>query len=76
MEQIPLFILSASAIWFVGRKEEWKRWGYIIGLCSQPFWLYSSWTTNSWGIFCLSLFYTYAWGQGIYNYWLKNKKKT
>ena len=69
--QIMLFVFGASAIWFVSRKEDWKRWGYILGLCGQPFWFYSAYQTEQWGIAVLTLFYTYAWIQGIYNYWIK-----
>lgn len=69
--QILIFILSASAIWFVGRKEKWSRIGYILGLCSQPFWFYSTIVTEQWGMLCLTIFYTYSWVQGIYNYYIK-----
>lgn len=69
--QIAIIIFGCSAIWFVGRKEQWKKWGYILGLCGQPFWLYTSFTEKQWGIFILSIFYTYSWAQGIYNYWIK-----
>lgn len=73
MEQIFIFIFGASGIWFVSRIEHWKRWGYILGMCGQPFWFYSAWNNEQWGIFLLSCFYTYSWGQGIWNYWIKNK---
>jgi hypothetical protein len=66
-----IFLFGASAIWLVSRKENWKKWGYILGLLAQPFWLYSTFTDKQWGMFCLSLFYTYSWIQGIYNYWIK-----
>ena len=69
--QIMIFIFGASGIWFVSRKENWKKWGYIFGLCGQPFWFYSAWTNEQWGIILLTLFYTYSLTQGIYNYWIK-----
>jgi hypothetical protein len=71
MSQFFIFIFGCSAIWLVSRREKWKRWGYIVGLCSQPFWLYTSFINKQYGIFALSLFYTYSWMQGIYNYWIK-----
>lgn len=73
--QVMIFIMGAAAIWFVSRKEDWKRWGYIIGLASQPFWLFTSFTTKQWGIFALSIWYAYSWGMGVYNYWIKPEKK-
>jgi hypothetical protein len=69
--QVGILLFGIPAIWFVGRKEKWKRLGYIFGLCSQPFWMYASITNKQWGIFILTLFYTYSWIQGIYNYWIK-----
>jgi len=71
--QIIILILSAASIWLVTREEDWKKYGYIIGLLSQPFWAYSSFVNEQWGIFALTLFYTYSWSQGIYNYFIKIK---
>lgn len=80
ISQIAIMIFGASAIWFVGRKEEWKRWGYILGILGQPFWFYSSFQSEQWGIFAMCFIYTYSWGQGILNYWirprLENKQDT
>jgi hypothetical protein len=71
LPQIGIVLFGCSAIWLVGRKENWQRWGYVLGLCSQPFWFWTSWAHGQWGIFFLSLWYTYAWGQGFYNYWIR-----
>lgn len=38
ISQVEIGAFGASAIWFVGRTEEWKKCGYVLGLCSQPFW--------------------------------------
>ena len=67
-------IFGALSVWFVSRKEEWKRWGYIFGLIGQPFWLIAAIQSGQWGIMVMAVFYTYAWAQGIYNYWIKNNK--
>ncbi len=74
--QVFIFLFSSTAIWLVGRKEHWMRWGYIAGLCSQPFWFYSSWHNEQWGIFALAIWYTLAWLQGIRNYWIKGTDET
>jgi len=71
ISQVMLFICGAGAIWLVSRKEDWKRWGYIVGMCGQPFWLITAWHNQQWGIIVLTLFYAYSWGQGIYFYWIK-----
>jgi hypothetical protein len=70
ISQIAIMIFGASAIWFVGRKEKWSRWGYILGLCGQPFWILTTIENTQWGILIMTLFYTYSWSQGIWNYWI------
>lgn len=73
IDQIGITIFGCSAIWLVGRKEHWKRWGYILGMCSQPFWLWAAVKAEQWGIVLLTFWYTYSWGQGIWNYWIKKE---
>ncbi|MDY6970242.1 MAG: hypothetical protein SVR08_16535 [Spirochaetota bacterium] len=74
ISQIGIVVFGCSAIWLVGRKEHWSRWGYIIGLISQPFWFYTSIKSQQWGIVLVSCWYTYAWCQGLWNYWIKAYK--
>jgi len=54
--QIAILIFGCFAIWLVGRLEHWKRWGYIFGLCSQPFWMWTSIANEQWGL----LFYRFG----------------
>ena len=69
--QIMIFVFGCSSIWLVSRKEIWKRWGYIIGFLGQPFWFYVTIKNEQWGMFGLTIFYTYSWLIGIYIYWIK-----
>lgn len=71
INQIAIPLFGCTAIWFVSRKEKWKRWGYIFGVIGQPFWLIETFRSEQWGIFFMCLWYTYSWGQGIWNYWIK-----
>jgi hypothetical protein len=73
--QVFIILFSCSAIWLVGRKEHWRRWGYILGLLGQPFWFYSAINASQWGIVALCCFYTYSWAQGVYNFWIKTELK-
>lgn len=72
--QICIFIFSASAVWFVSRKEPWRRWGFVLGLCGQPFWFYSAITKQQWAIVALCVWYTYSWGMGVWNHFDFNFK--
>jgi nicotinamide riboside transporter PnuC len=68
--QIAIFIFSALAIILVARKN---KWGFVIGLLSQPFWFITSYQNKHWGIFFVSIIYTFSWVYGIYE-WFYNKK--
>jgi hypothetical protein len=72
--QVWVALFGGAAIWLVGRRERWGRWGFICGLLSQPAWLYTSVKHGQWGVVALSIWYTYAWLQGIYNYWIRSKR--
>jgi len=66
ISQIFIIVLGIPTFFLISRPESWRRWGFVLGLISQPFWYYQTITHQQWGIFILSLFYTYTWCQGIY----------
>jgi len=71
LSQTWIIIFGGSAIWFIGRPEQWACYGYVFGLISQPAWFYTSLRHRQFGIFLLSLFYTYSWCQGVYFHIIK-----
>ena len=73
--QVGIGIFGCSAIWLVGRKESWRKWGYLLGLCGQPFWIYTTVTHQQWGILALSVWYAYSWAQGVWNYIIKTDEQ-
>lgn len=76
--QICILILGSSSIYIVGRKEPWRKWGFLIGLCGQPFWFYTAYVNQQWAIALMCLFYTYSWGNGVWTHllgpWLNKKR--
>ena len=65
--QLLIFGFSAVSIWcFAGVK--YKRLGFIIGLCGQPFWFFTSFQAGQWGVFLLSIWFTINHIRGLYNY--------
>ena len=75
INQIMLVTLGPTVIWFLAQKKPWMRWGYILGLCSEPFWLGTSIINRQWGLFILTIVYTVCYCIGVYNYWIKKEKK-
>ena len=73
MEQFFIAITGVVAIWLTQQEvnSAWKKYASIFGLLGQPFWFYSAYTNEQWGIFALSLFYTYSWYVGFRNNFLK-----
>lgn len=72
IEQIIIAFTGVIAIFLTQQEErkDWKKYACIFGLIGQPFWLYTTYNSEQWGMFILSLFYTYAWWLGIKNNWL------
>lgn len=72
MEQFAIAFTGAVAIWLTQQSnKKLTKYACLFGMASQPFWFYSAYTNNQWGIFVLCLFYSYSWGLGVYNNWIK-----
>ena len=69
--QIGIAVLGIAAIILVAKKN---KWGFVFGLLSQPFWLITSFVNKQWGVFFLSIVYTFTWIFGIYEWFFKTKK--
>lgn len=71
--QLALLILSVTAIAMVATTGPLHRWGFVVGLASQPFWIAALWRARSpggtrmWGMFVLSWLYCAIWIYGILN---------
>lgn len=71
MIQAVILILSAAAMWLVSGRSRHARLGWAIGLASQPFWLYATWEADQWGMFALSIYYSWIWYRGMRNHWAR-----
>ena len=76
MEQIAIALTGIIAIWLTQQsKDEWKKYACLFGIAGQPFWIYSAYNAEQWGILILTVFYTYSWCLGIKNNWLTDSNK-
>ena len=68
--QYMVFVLSCAAIILVSlpAAHPWQRWGYVVGLLSQPFWIYTAIYHKQLGVFLTSCVYTVSW---IFGIWLR-----
>lgn len=74
IEQIAIAFTGVTAIWLTQSKSaEARRYACLFGLAGQPFWFYSAWQAEQWGIFALCCMYTLSWARGVRNNWLAVK---
>jgi hypothetical protein len=73
MEQLIIAVTGCTSIWLVNDpRHAWRKWACIFGMFGQPFWFYSAWNAQQWGILALTLVYTVSWVRGFRNNWFKN----
>lgn len=72
IEQIAIAMTGATAVWLSqDSREEFRKWACVFGLIGQPFWFYSAYIAQQWGIFAICFLYAYAWIRGFKNNWMK-----
>jgi hypothetical protein len=67
-------LTACAAIWLLSTNKPYSRWGFIVGLLGQPGWLLATWVHGQFGMFVVSLFFTYAYVQGIWEFWIKPQR--
>lgn len=65
--QIAIVVLSLVAAYLVAGTGPLAKWGFVVGLVSQPFYLVATWRARQWGMLLVAIFYCGAWVQGILN---------
>lgn len=70
--QIVIIACGAASVWLTAQRAvRVRRWGYIVGLCAQPAWFWTTIYHEQYLIAALAVWYTYSWGQGIWNFWIR-----
>ncbi len=76
LDQIVIAVTGVPAVWLSqDSRHKWRRWSCVLGVVGQPFWFYAAWKAEQWGIFALCFLYSYAWGRGVWNNWIKVSKE-
>lgn len=68
--QICILVLSAAAVSLLTSAGPIARWGHVVGMASQPFWIWATWRAlpKQWGMFILAVGYCGLWARGITNH--------
>jgi hypothetical protein len=70
--QIGLTVLSPLSIILVAKKN---KWGFVTGLFSEPFWFATAIINKQWGVFAVTIVFTFSWILGIYEWFFKKDDK-
>lgn len=68
--QIAIFVLGVTGIG-LSQVKRTAKYGCIVSLTAQPFWLYAAYEAKQWGIFAACFVYIGVWSLGVYTYWIK-----
>lgn len=68
--QVGIALTGCLAVFLTqSRNESTRRWACVLGLLGQPFWYWSSWVAEQWGIFAMCFLYTASWAKGAWVHW-------
>lgn len=71
VEQIAIALLGVGAMLCMNMRDgtKWRRYGPVLGLLGQPFWIYTSVQHQQWGMLFINALYTAVWTMGIWQQW-------
>ncbi len=65
--QIAILVLGGAAIPLLACKNKnVSRWGWIVGLTGQPFWIWETIRTGQWGMLLLSVWFGFHYARGAW----------
>lgn len=66
--QTGMLLFGVLAVWYLGYYSEAdprRRWGFIFGLSSQPFWAIKSVIQHDWILLVITVLFTISWYNGF-----------
>lgn len=76
--RVCMLLFAGTAIYLLMLPDSHprRRWAFILGLSSQPFWAILSWKEGEWSILAVTVGFTILWIKGVYINFIKPKAKT
>lgn len=72
IDQVAIVLFGVTAVGLSQAKSQRRRrWACIFGLIAQPFWFWSAWHTQQWGVFLVCFLYAAMWLLGLWNSWVQ-----
>jgi hypothetical protein len=70
LSQVGITLFGGAAIWLVGRPDpRTRRWGFVCGLLSQPWWYTQMVLHGQWPMLPVYTWYTFSWLSGLRANW-------
>lgn len=74
--QLAIMVFGASAVWLSqDKRESMRRWACICGLLGQPFWFWTAYQAEQWGVFIVCFLYAASWVRGFITHWMPAQTK-
>jgi len=71
IEQVFIATTELIAVGLLQAKtRQYRKWASIFGLLGQPFWFYTSFQSQQWGIFVVCFFFLGLWIKSFKDNWL------
>ncbi len=70
--QLGITFTSATAVLLTqSTMPKRRKIACLFGLAGEPFWVWSTVEAHQWGILALVALYTFLWGKGFYQYYIR-----
>jgi len=71
ISQLGIVATGVVAVWLSqDSRETRRRWACLFGMAGQPFWIYAAVDSGQWGMFAVTLLYTWGWARGVWVNWV------
>jgi hypothetical protein len=68
MIQTIICLCGIITVHLLARNDKYQKFGYLVGLFSEPFWIISAWQNGQWGIGILAVYYGTQYWRGWKNH--------
>lgn len=66
--EVVIVLTSFVSPWLLGLKDDRRKWGFVVSLCSQPFWILTSIAHKQWGVLIGAFWFGVCGVRGIRNH--------
>lgn len=63
--QSVIVLTSLGSAWFLGLNDPRRRWGFVISLIGQPFWIWTAIQHRQWGVLFGAFWFAYCGIRGV-----------